>query len=114
MFYFLFAALGLFAYHHAKTTTAAQSVPALPWSPPVSIKPFMTKKRDTSVTKFPVDVWIWNVVNNALTQVNTYVLAVASDDSSSWVAYMVSGPTKQKILAAKGTGPLTAQIQAQV
>lgn len=112
MLYFVLAALGLFAIHKAKPVTSAAST-GLPWSPPVTVKPIMTKRRDTSVTKFPVDVWVWTIPTNDLSQLMTYQLVVASDDRSSFAAYMKAS-NGQKILTAKGTGALTQQILDQI
>jgi hypothetical protein len=63
------------------------------------------KTRDTSVTPFPIDVW---TASSVLTPNGT--AAVASDDPTSFVVY----DAILKTIYARGPGPLTAQIAAQI
>ncbi len=110
MLYFFLAAFGLFALHKAKPPLVGAAMGGLPWAPPSSGSPTKTKSRDTSVTKFPVDVWLWATPGRS---VSSYYLVIASDDPKSFIAYAISGPARQKILAAKGPGNLSGQIQAR-
>lgn len=116
MFFWLLAALGFFVVKTAKKPAELSSpaTSALPWSPPVSVLPVKTKSGSTDLTPFPLDVWVWTVPVGTTGESNQYVLAVATDDPTSFVGYSVSGPNKQKILGAKGPGPLSSQIQAQM
>lgn len=118
MIYFLLAALGAFAFlaKSPSQPTANVNGLTLPWGPPIAglASPKKTRSRDVSVTPFPVDVWAWVVpAKSSATPAMSYVLAVASDDPSSFIAYIVQSG-KSKTVIAKGPGPLTPQILAQV
>lgn len=93
-------------------TSAQHGQARLPWWPPIATAPVKSKTRNTGVTRFPVDVYNWPVPS--LNQV--YVLAVASNDPTSFVAYSIvlTAGNKKKVLVARGPGPLTSQIAAQI
>ncbi len=111
MFYFLFAALGYLVLTRkpAAPRSVAESM-GLPWFPPIMVAPSIIKTRDSSHGTFPVDVYRWSLPDAG----NTYFLVMASDDRTSYVGYAVAGSEQQKILTAKGPGPLSSQIQAQI
>lgn len=87
----------------------------LPWSPPQGSVLVASVKRALRGTNFPVDIYNWKLPKNsrnAFGQRLLFVLAVASDDPRSFVAYhsLLGGP-KRTVLATQGPGRLSNRIK---
>lgn len=110
MLFYIIAAIGLLYVVSKERSVLASPTPSpssggLPWMPPVAFAPTRVKFRDTSVTPFPIDMYEWP------TPPTKYVLVVASDDPTSFVAITTANQNVPIIL---GPGPLTQDILHQL
>lgn len=90
----------------------------LPWVPPSlpGVLPVKTKERSTTLTPFPVDVYEWAAPMGLAPAGTKFVLAVASDDPTSFVGYVrhPAGSAPQTSVLGKGAGPNTQAILNQI